>query len=84
MPCSMKSHECEVTVVLDFANLPAIPAELQIFECHFVVSFLSRPFESLGPGLVPKPVADEVRVTLDQGSVHAERQRRLIYQRLTA
>ena len=72
MASSMKSHECEITVVLDFPNLSAITAELQILECHFIVSLLPRPFEGLGPSLVSKPVANKVRIALDQGLVPAE------------
>ena len=66
MASSMKSHECEITVVLDFANLSAITAKFQILKCHFVVSFLARPFESLGPCLITQPVANKVRIALDQ------------------
>ena len=73
MASSVKSHECEITVVLDFTNLSAVTAELQILECHFVVSLLPRPFESLSPSLVSKPVANKVRITLGQGLVSAER-----------
>ena len=68
MASCMKSHKGEITVVFDFANLSAITAELQIFECHFVVSLLPRPFKSLRPSLVPKPIANEVRIALGQGS----------------
>ncbi len=53
MTSSMKPHESEITVVLDFANLSAITAELQILECHLVVSLLPRPFEGLSPSTVP-------------------------------
>ena len=53
MTSSMKPHEGEITVVLDFANLSAITAELQILECHLVVSLLPRPFEGLSPSSVP-------------------------------
>ena len=78
MPCSMKSHECEITVVLDFANLLAITPELQILKCHFVVRLLPRPFEGLGPSLVPKPVANKVRIALGQGLVPNGRRQHLI------
>lgn len=73
MASSMKSHEREITVVLDFPNLPTITAELQILECHFVVSLLARPFEGLSPSLVPKPIANKVRIALNQELVPAER-----------
>lgn len=73
MASSMKSHECEITVALDFARLSAITAELQILECHFVVSLLPRPLQGLSPSSVPKPVANKVCITLDQGLVTAER-----------
>ena len=68
----MKSHECEITVVLDFANLSAITAELQVLERHFVVSLLPGPFEGLSPSLVPKPVANKIRIALEQDLVPAE------------
>ena len=74
MASSMKSHECEIAVVLDFANLSAVTAELQIFERDFVVSLLPRPFEGLSPSLIPKPVANKIRIALHQGLAPAERE----------
>ena len=65
----MKSDECEITVILDFTNFSTITAELQILERHFVVSLLPRPFEGLSPSLVPKPVAYEVRIALNEEGV---------------
>ncbi len=73
MAPSVKSHKCEITVVLDFANLSAITAEVQILECHLVVGLLPGPFKGLSPSLVPKPVANKVRIALDQGLAPAER-----------
>ena len=67
MASSVKSHECEITVVLDFTNLSTITAELQVLERHFVVSLLPRPFEGLSPSLVSKPVAYEVCIALNEG-----------------
>ena len=62
----MKSHEREIAVVFDFANLSAVTTELQILERHFVVSLLPRPFEGFGPTFVTKPVANKVRIALEQ------------------
>lgn len=73
MASSVKSHERQISVALDFASLSAITAEFQILECHFVVSLLPRPVQGLSPSLVPKPVADKVCIALDQGLVTAER-----------
>ena len=73
MACSMQSHERKVTIVLDFPDLSAITAEPQIFERHFVVCLPARPVESLGPALIPKPVANKVRIALDQGLAPAKR-----------
>ena len=53
MTSSVKPHEGEITIVLDFANLSAIAAELQILECHLVVSLLPRPFEGLSQSFIP-------------------------------
>ena len=66
MASSMQSHERKITIILDFTNFSAITTELEILECHFIVSFLPRPFESLSPCLVPKPVANKVRIALAQ------------------
>ena len=66
MSSSMKPHECKITVVLDFTNLSAVTAEFEILKCHFVIGFLSRPIEGFSPCLVSKPVADKVRIALDQ------------------
>ena len=73
MASSVKSHKCEVTLVLYFSGLSAIATEPQILECHFVVSLLPRPFEGLSPSLVAKPVADKVRVALGYRLVPTER-----------
>lgn len=73
MACSMKSHECEITIVLYFTNLSAVTAELQILERHLVVSLLPRPVEGFSPSLVSKPVANKIRIALDQGLVPAKR-----------
>ena len=84
MACSMKSHECEIAVVLDFANLSAVTAELQILERHFVVSLLPRPFEGFSPSFVSKPIANKVRIALDQDLAPAERNDFLVYEEPTA
>lgn len=64
MTTCMKSHEGQIAVTLDLADLLAIAAKLQVFEFDLIVSLLPGPLESFGPRLVAEPVADEVCVTL--------------------
>jgi hypothetical protein len=55
-------EEGEVATVLDLAVLVTI-IKLDILDVGFVEVLLSWPLESLGPGLVTEPVADEIGVT---------------------
>jgi hypothetical protein len=52
MAGGVESHKCQVAIRLDFADLFAIPTNLQIFKPNFIVSFLAGPFEGFGPGMV--------------------------------
>lgn len=52
MASGMESHECEIAIALDFANLFPIPAKLQILKPNFVVGLLTRPFEGFRPTMV--------------------------------
>lgn len=66
MTTAVKTHEGEVAVALDLADLLAlvfVVDDLDIFQRKGSVLFLARPFERLGPGLVSEPVADEIGVT---------------------
>lgn len=62
---TVETHKGKVAVRLDLANLLALVFILlddQVLQWKRRVLLLSRPLESLGPGLVTKPVADEVRI----------------------
>lgn len=66
MTTAVKTHEGEVAVALDLADLLALVLvvdDLDIFQRKGSVLFLAGPFQGLSPGLVPEPVADEVGVT---------------------
>lgn len=66
MTAAVKTHEGEVAVALDLADLLALVLvvdDLDIFQRKGSVLFLAGPFQGLGPGLVSEPVADEVGVT---------------------
>lgn len=62
MPRTKDLEESKVATVLDLSVLVAI-VESDIFDLSFVESFLTRPFECVGPSLVTKPVANEVGIT---------------------
>ena len=73
MSGGMESHESEIAVTLDLANLPSVSTKLEILHSDFVVGLLPRPFQCFSPGLIPKPVANEVCVTLgNRVSIHVE------------
>jgi hypothetical protein len=65
VPCSVQLDESEVTAGLDVTNLLVIGRELKLLEFSGSIILLSRPFESLGPRFVTKPVADVVGITLN-------------------
>lgn len=59
-------HEGEVAVGLDLTDLLALVLvllHLEVLQLGRGILGLSRPFESLGPGLVAEPVADVVGIT---------------------
>lgn len=66
MARTVQTHEGEVAVGLDLANLLALVlalGDLKILQGGSGELLLAGPFQSLGPGLVAQPVADEVGVT---------------------
>lgn len=66
MTTAVETHEGEVAVALDLANLLALVLvvdDFDIFQRKGSVLFLAGPFEGVSPGLVSEPVADEVGVT---------------------
>lgn len=66
MATAVETHEGEVAVRLDLANLLAgvlLVLNDEVAELKGSVLLLAGPLKSLGPGLVTKPVADEVSVT---------------------
>jgi hypothetical protein len=64
MSRSMNPHKREVTTALDLTNLTAASYDLEILEFSLLEALLARPFQSISPGLVAEPVANEVCVTL--------------------
>lgn len=63
---AVETHEGEVAVGFDLANLLALVLVLHDFDVlqgSSSVLLLAGPLESLSPGLVAQPVADEVGVT---------------------
>lgn len=62
MTGSKDLHKGEVATRLDLTPLLAI-LKLQITELDLVEGLLTGPLESLGPGVVSEPVADEVGIT---------------------
>lgn len=67
MASTKDAHEGEVTRRLDLANLLSITIQPEILRRSGHIFLLSRPFESLRPRLVAKPVADKVCITsIDQ------------------
>ena len=62
---SMNSQEGEVATALDNTDLVSVTIHSQVSELGAVESFLARPLQSLGPGFVTEPVADEVGITLE-------------------
>lgn len=62
----MQSHERKVPATLDLSDLASVgyTIDLQVHGLGFVEGLLAGPFESVGPGLVAEPVADEVGVAL--------------------
>lgn len=66
MATAVESHESEVAVGLDLADLLAGVLVLlndKVFQLQASVLLLTGPLKGLGPGLVAEPVADEVGVT---------------------
>ena len=57
-------HEREVAARFNFSDRSAVAVKLQEAPVDLVVSSLARPFESLGPGFVAEPVADEISIAL--------------------
>jgi hypothetical protein len=57
----LDSHESQVAAALDLSNL--LVANLEVSKRDLVEVLLARPLELLSPGVVSKPVADEVGVT---------------------
>lgn len=64
VPGRVDSHKGQITVTLHFSDLFAVVTNLQILQVNFIVCVLSRPVESLSPGVISEPVADEIRITL--------------------
>ena len=63
---AIETHEGEVSMRLDLADLLTLALlidDLDILQRGRGVFFLLGPFQSLGPGLVAQPVADEVGIT---------------------
>lgn len=60
---SVEPHEGEVARGLDGASGLAVLKEGEVLERSLLVALLARPLESLGPGKVTEPVADEVSVS---------------------
>lgn len=62
----MQPQEREVPAALYLSDLASIgyAVNLQVYGLGFIEGFLAGPFESVGPGLVAEPVADEVSVAL--------------------
>jgi len=60
----VESHEGEIAIALNLANLLAVTAKLQILESDLVISLLTGPLKCFSPCTVTEPVADEVCVTL--------------------
>ena len=55
----------KVPTALDLSDLSAVAVLFQRRKVDFVESGLTGPFQSFGPGMVAKPVADEISVALD-------------------
>ena len=60
----VESHESEIAIALDLADLLSISTKFEILHFDFIVGLLARPFQCFSPGLVAKPVANKVRVAL--------------------
>jgi hypothetical protein len=64
--CTKDLEEGEVSAVLNLSILVAV-IKLDVLDAGLVEVLLTRPLESLSPGLVSEPVADEVSITsIDQ------------------
>jgi hypothetical protein len=67
---SIQTHEGEVARGLDLSNcltLVLLINDLKILELGSGILFVATPFKSISPGLVAKPVANEVSITsIDQ------------------
>lgn len=66
MASTVETHESEVARGLDLADLLAlvhVVHDLKVLHRGSGILLLTRPLQSLGPGLVAQPVADEIGVT---------------------
>lgn len=66
MATAKQAHEGEITRGLDLANLLALVLvvdDYEVFELSGGIFLVAAPLQSIRPGLVAKPVADEVRIT---------------------
>jgi hypothetical protein len=64
--CTKDLEKGEVSAVLNLSILITV-IKLDVLDAGLVEVLLTRPLESLSPGLVSKPVADEVGITsIDQ------------------
>lgn len=52
MTTSVKSHEGEVAVAFNLANLVAVSPKFQVLKPNLIVSFLTGPFKGLSPPLI--------------------------------
>src|ERR1700742_3924196 len=59
----MDSHECEVSMRLDFANLSSIAVQAEVLHLGRGEFVVVRIFKRLSPCLVAEPVANEVCIT---------------------
>lgn len=63
MARSMNGQKGEITTALHQSGLLTI--KLKILETDLVERLLARPLQRFGPGMVAKPVADEIGIALD-------------------
>ena len=69
MACFVQPHESEITAAFDFSNFVSTTAELQVCGAYFGVGIATIPLELVSPLLVPKPIANEISVPLQDDLV---------------